>query len=232
MKKIIFSVVDHGRFLEVQKDWAKNIVVGLGRFNGMPVGIVANQPNWLAGSLDPDSSVKAGRFVRFCDCFNIPIVTFVDVPGFLPGVEQEHGGIIKHGSKLLYAYCEATVPKITVILRKDYGGAYDVMGSKHSGADINYAWPTAEIAVMGPHGAINIIFRKEIAEAKDHEQKHNELVSEYRQKFASPYIAAQKGYIDEVIQPAETRPKLVSALEMLTTKREPRPSRKHSNVPL
>jgi acetyl-CoA carboxylase carboxyltransferase component len=176
--------------------------------------------------------MKAGRFIRFCDCFNIPIITFVDVPGFLPGTEQEHGGIIKHGSKLLYAYCEATVPKITTILRKSYGGAYDVMGSKHSGADINYAWPTAEIAVMGPHGAINIIFRKEIAEAKNPEQKRMELVSEYRQKFASPYIAAQKGYIDEVIEPAHTRPKLISALESLTTKRESRPTRKHGNIPL
>jgi propionyl-CoA carboxylase beta chain len=232
VKEIIYRVVDNGEFFEIQPLWAENIVIGFARLNGRTIGIVANQPMHYAGALDINSSMKAGRFVRFCDCFNIPIVTFVDVPGFLPGIEQEHGGIIKHGSKLLYAYCEATVPKITVILRKDYGGAYDVMGSKHSGADINYAWPTAEIAVMGPHGAINIIFRKEIAEAKNPEQKHNELVTEYRQKFASPYIAAQKGYIDEVIIPAETRPKLVNALEMLTTKREPRPSRKHSNLPL
>jgi acetyl-CoA carboxylase carboxyltransferase component len=232
IKEIIYRVVDNGEFLEIQPLWAQNIVVGFARLNGKTVGMVANQPAYCAGALDINSSMKAGRFIRFCDCFNIPIVTFVDVPGFLPGVEQEHGGIIKHGSKLLYAYCEATVPKVTVILRKDYGGAYDVMGSKHSGADINYAWPTAEIAVMGPHGAINIIFRKEIAEAKDPKKKHNELVAEYRQKFASPYIAAQKGYIDEVIDPAQTRPKLISALESLATKREQRPTRKHSNVPL
>jgi propionyl-CoA carboxylase beta subunit len=232
VKEVIHRIVDNGDFFEVQALWAQNIVIGFARLNGKTIGIVANQPAHNAGALDINSSMKAARFVRFCDAFNIPIVTFVDVPGFLPGVEQEHGGIIKHGSKLLYAYCEATVPKITVILRKDYGGAYDVMGSKHSGADINYAWPTAEIAVMGPHGAINIIFRKEITEAKDQKQKHNELVSEYRQKFASPYIAAQKGYIDEVIAPAETRPKLISALESLATKRELRPSRKHSNVPL
>jgi acetyl-CoA carboxylase carboxyltransferase component len=232
VKEVISRIVDNAEFLEVQPLWARNIVVGFARLNGKVIGIVANQPMHYAGALDINSSMKAGRFIRFCDCFNIPIITFVDVPGFLPGIEQEHGGIIKHGSKLLYAYCEATVPKITVILRKDYGGAYDVMGSKHSGADINYAWPTAEIAVMGPHGAINIIFRKEIAEAKDSEQKRVELVSEYRQKFASPYIAAQKGYIDEVIEPAETRPKLVSALESLMTKRESRPARKHGNVPL
>lgn len=232
VKEIILRVVDNGEFFEIQPLWAQNIAIGFARLNGRTVGIVANQPAHNAGALDINSSMKAGRFVRFCDAFNIPIITFVDVPGFLPGIEQEHGGIIKHGSKLLYAYCEATVPKITVILRKDYGGAYDVMGSKHSGADINYAWPTAEIAVMGPHGAINIIFRKEIAEAKDPEQKHNELVREYRKKFASPYVTAQKGYIDEVIEPAQTRPKLISALESLATKRESRPSRKHSNLPL
>ncbi len=232
VKEIILRIVDNNEFFEVQPLWAQNIVIGFAHLNGRAIGIVANQPAHYAGALDINSSSKAGRFVRFCDAFNIPIITFVDVPGFLPGTEQEHGGIIKHGSKLLYAYCEATVPKITVILRKDYGGAYDVMGSKHSGADINYAWPTAEIAVMGPHGAINIIFRKEITEAKDPEEKHSELVGEYRQKFASPYIAAQKGYIDEVIEPAQTRPKLISALESLITKREPRPSRKHSNLPL
>jgi propionyl-CoA carboxylase beta chain len=232
VKEIILRIVDNGEFFEIQPLWAQNIVIGFARLNGKVIGIVANQPMHYAGALDIDSSMKAGRFVRFCDCFNIPIITFVDVPGFLPGIEQEHRGIIKHGSKLLYAYCEATVPKITVILRKDYGGAYDVMGSKHSGADINYAWPTAEIAVMGPQGAINIIFRKEIAEAKDPKQKHAELVAEYRQRFASPYITAQKGYVDEVIDPAQTRPKLISALESLTTKREPRPTRKHSNLPL
>lgn len=232
VKEIIYRVVDNSDFLEVQPLWASNIVIGFARLNGRTVGIVANQPAFYAGALDINSSVKGGRFVRFCDAFNIPIVTFVDVPGFLPGIEQEHGGIIRHGSKLLYAYCEATVPKITVILRKAYGGAYDVMGSKHSGGDINYAWPTAEIAVMGPHGAINIIFRKEIAEAADPEQKRIELIREYRRKFASPYIAAQKGYIDEVIEPAETRPKLISALEMLATKREVRPPKKHANIPL
>ena len=232
VKEIISRVVDDGEFFEIQALWAPNIVVGFARLNGKTVGVVANQPSHYAGALDVNSSTKGGRFVRFCDCFNIPIITFVDVPGFLPGLEQEHGGIIRHGSKLLYAYCEATVPKITVILRKDYGGAYDVMGSKHSGADINYAWPTAEIAVMGPHGAINIIFRKDLAAAADAARKRAELVSEYREKFASPYIAAQKGYIDEVIEPAETRPKLISALEMLATKREPRPSKKHANIPL
>jgi propionyl-CoA carboxylase beta chain len=232
VKEVIVRVVDSGEFFEVQPLWARNIVVGFARLNGKVIGVVANEPIHYAGALDIDSAMKAGRFIRFCDCFNIPIVTFVDVPGFLPGIEQEHGGIIKHGSKLLYAYCEATVPKVTVILRKDYGGAYDVMGSKHSGADINYAWPTAEIAVMGPQGAINIIFRKEIAEAKDSKRKHLELVAEYREKFANPYIAAQKGYIDEVIEPAHTRPKLISALESLMTKREPRPARKHGNVPL
>jgi len=232
VKEIILGVVDNGDFLEVQPLWAPNIVIGFARFNGRSVGIVANQPKYFAGALDIQSSTKAGRFVRFCDCFNIPVVTFVDVPGFLPGVDQEHGGIIRHGSKLLYAYCEATVPKITLILRKAYGGAYDVMGSKHSGGDINYAWPTAEIAVMGPEGAINIIFRKEIATAKDPKQKRKELVSEYRQKFANPYITAQKAYIDDVIEPAHTRPKLITALEMLVTKREPRPSKKHANIPL
>jgi len=232
VKKVISSIVDNGEFFEVQALWAPNIVVGFARLNGRSVGIVANQPKSYAGALDINSSTKGGRFVRFCDAFNIPIITFEDVPGFLPGIEQEHGGIIRHGSKLLYAYCEATVPKITVILRKAYGGAYDVMGSKHSRADINYAWPTAETAVMGPRGAINIIFRKEIAEAKDREKKLQELIRQYREKFASPYIAAQKGYIDDVIEPAETRPKLISALEMLATKREARPPKKHANIPL
>jgi propionyl-CoA carboxylase beta chain len=232
VKEIILRVIDNGDFLEVQPLWAPNIVIGFARLNGRPVGIVANQPKFYAGALDIQSSTKAGRFVRFCDCFNIPVITFVDVPGFLPGIDQEHGGIIRHGSKLLYAYIEATVPKITLILRKDYGGAYDVMGSKHSGGDINYAWPTAEIAVMGPEGAINIVFRKELAAAKDPKQKRKELVSSYRQKFANPYITAQKAYIDDVIEPAHTRPKLITALEMLLTKREPRPSKKHANIPL
>ncbi len=232
MKEIILRVVDNEDFLEVQPLWAPNILIGFARLNGRSVGIVANQPKSFAGTLDIQSSSKAGRFVRFCDCFNIPVITFVDVPGFLPGVDQEHGGIIRHGSKLLYAYIEATVPKITLITRKAYGGAYDVMGSKHSGGDINYAWPTAEIAVMGPEGAINIVFRKELAAAKDPAERRAELVREYREKFANPYITAQKAYIDDVIEPAHTRPKLISALEMLVTKREPRPSKKHANIPL
>jgi len=232
IKEIILNVIDNGDFFEVQPLWAPNIVIGFARLNGRTVGIVANQPKFFAGALDIHSSNKAGRFVRFCDAFNIPVVTFVDVPGFLPGVDQEHGGIIRHGSKLLYAYIEATVPKITLIVRKAYGGAYDVMGSKHSGGDINYAWPTAEIAVMGPEGAINIVFRKEIATAKEPKQKRMELVSEYRRKFANPYIAAQKAYIDDVIEPAHTRPKLITALEMLVTKREQRPPKKHANIPL
>ncbi|MFQ6087235.1 MAG: acyl-CoA carboxylase subunit beta, partial [Candidatus Bathyarchaeia archaeon] len=232
VKEILLSVVDNGDFLEVQPLWAPNIVVGFARLNGRTVGIVANQPRFFAGALDINSSIKAGRFVRFCDAFNIPVVTLVDVPGFLPGTDQEHGGIIRHGSKLLYAYCEATVPKITLIVRKAYGGAYDVMGSKHSKGDVNLAWPTAEIAVMGPQGAINIIFRKEIAKAEDSEQMRKKLTMEYREKFANPYIAAEKGYIDDVIEPAETRPKLITALEMLVTKRESRPPKKHANIPL
>ncbi len=232
MMEVIRAVVDNGDFLEVQPLWAQNIIVGFSRLNGRSVGIVANQPKRFAGALDVSSSTKAGRFIRFCDAFNIPIITFEDVPGFLPGVDQEHGGIIRHGSKLLFAYCEATVPKITVIVRKAYGGAYDVMGSKHSGADINYAWPSAEIAVMGPAGAINIIFRKEIATAKNPQSRKQELVREYREKFANPYIAAEKGYIDAVIEPSQTRPKLITALEMLVTKRESRPPKKHPNIPL
>ncbi len=232
MKEIILSVVDNGDFFDVQPLWAPNIIVGFARLNGRTVGIVANQPKFFAGALDINSSVKAARFIRFCDAFNVPVITFVDVPGFLPGVDQEHGGIIRHGSKLLYAYCEATVPKITVIVRKAYGGAYDVLGSKHSGGDINYAWPTAEIAVMGPQGAINIIFRREIAKAADPEKKRKELTAEYRAKFANPYITAQRAYIDDVIEPAETRPKLITALEMLVTKRERRPPKKHANIPL
>ncbi len=232
VKEVIASVADNGEFLEIHPLWAPNIVVGFARLNGRSVGIIANQPKYFAGALDVNSSVKAARFIRFCDAFNIPIITFEDVPGFLPGVDQEHGGIIRHGSKLLFAYCEATVPKITVILRKAYGGAYDVMGSKHSGADINYAWPSAEIAVMGPAGAINIIFRRDFEKAKDSEKKRKELTMEYREKFANPYVAAEKGYIDDVIEPSQTRPKLISALEMLVTKREPRPPRKHPNIPL
>jgi acetyl-CoA carboxylase carboxyltransferase component len=196
------------------------------------VGIVAQQPMVLAGVLDIDSSTKAARFVRFCDCFNIPIITFEDVPGFLPGVNQEHGGIIRNGAKLLYAYCEATVPKITIITRKAYGGAYDVMSSKHIRGDISYAWPSAEIAVMGPEGAVNIIFRKQLAEAKDPEAERAQLVQEYRNTFANPYVAAARGYIDDVIEPHETRPRLVEALQMLQNKRDTNPPKKHGNIPL
>jgi len=232
MKKIIRRVVDNGDFLEVHEHWAQNMVVGFARLNGRSVGIVAQQPAVLAGVLDINSSDKAARFVRFCDCFNIPIITFVDVPGFLPGVSQEHGGIIRHGAKLLYAYCEATVPKVTIITRKAYGGAYVVMSSKHIRGDISYAWPCAEIAVMGPEGAVNIIFRKQIAEAEDPEAERERLVQEYRQEFAHPYIAASRGYIDDVIEPRETRPRLIEALETLQNKRDRNPPKKHGNIPL
>ncbi|MFH1538687.1 MAG: carboxyl transferase domain-containing protein, partial [bacterium] len=218
--------------LEVQPFWAQNIIVGFGRLNGRSIGVVANQPAFMAGTLDINASCKSARFVRFCDCFNIPLLTFEDVPGFLPGTNQEFGGIIRHGSKLLYAFIEATVPKITVITRKAYGGAYDVMCSKHSGADYNFAWPTAELAVMGPEGAINIIFRRELKEAKDPKQKHRELLDDYIEKFANPYIAAERGYIDDVIEPQETRARVINALETLITKRESRPARKHGNIPL
>ncbi len=234
MVEVIRAVVDDGRFLEVHAEFAKNIVVGFARLNGHPVGVIGNQPNFLAGVLDIDASVKAARFVRTCDAFNIPLVTFVDVPGFLPGVGQERGGIIRHGAKLLYAYAEATVPKLTVITRKAYGGAYDVMCSKHVRADYNVAWPTAEIAVMGPEGAVNIVFRKELAGLKGTEldAKRAHLVAEYRKKFANPYIAAKKGYIDDVIEPQETRPNLIKALEALVNKRSDGPKRKHGNIPL
>jgi len=232
MRDIIRRVVDDGDYFEVHEHWAQNITVGFARLNGRPVGIVAQNPAFLAGVLDINSSVKAGRFVRFCDCFNIPLITFEDVPGFLPGVAQEHGGIIRHGAKLLYAYCEATVPKVTVITRKAYGGAYDVMSSKHVRGDINYAWPSAEIAVMGPEGAVNIVFRKEIAAAEDPEAKREQLVTEYRQKFAHPYVAAGRGYIDDVIEPHETRPRLIEALEMQQNKRDSNPPKKHGNIPL
>jgi acetyl-CoA carboxylase carboxyltransferase component len=232
MKEIIQRVVDDGVFLEVHEHWAQNIVIGFARLNGRSVGIVAQQPAVLAGVLDINSSDKAARFVRFCDCFNIPLVTFVDVPGFLPGVSQEHAGIIRHGAKLLYAYCEATVPKVTIITRKAYGGAYDVMSSRHVRGDINYAWPSAEIAVMGPEGAVNIVFRKEIAEAEDPEAERERLVQEYRDKFAHPYIAASRGYIDDVIEPLQTRPRLIEALEMLQNKRDLNPPKKHGNIPL
>src|SRR5579875_2805824 len=232
MKRVIQYIVDDGEFFEVQEYFAPNIIVGFARLNGRSIGIVAQQPGALAGVLDINSSDKAARFVRFCDCFNIPLVTFVDVPGFLPGVSQEHNGIIRHGAKLLYAYCEATVPKITVITRKAYGGAYDVMSSKHVRGDINYAWPTAEIAVMGPEGAVNILFKDEIDRAEDPEQRRKELIAEYTEKFNNPYIAASRGYIDEVIEPRQTRVKLINALEMLKNKRDTNPPRKHSNIPL
>ena len=232
MKDVIRRIVDDGDFFEVQEHWAQNIIVGFARLGGFSVGIVAQQPMVLAGVLDIDSSTKAARFVRFCDCFNIPIITFEDVPGFLPGVTQEHGGIIRNGAKLLYAYCEATVPKITIITRKAYGGAYDVMSSKHIRGDISYAWPSAEIAVMGPEGAVNIIFRKQIAEAEDPEAERARLVQEYRDTFANPYVAAARGYIDDVIEPHETRSRLVEALQMLQNKRDTNPPKKHGNIPL
>ncbi len=232
IRDIIKLVVDHKHFFEVQEAYARNIVVGFARMNGRTVGIVGNNPAILAGCLDIDASVKAARFVRFCDCFNIPLVTFVDVPGFLPGTNQEWGGIIKHGAKLLYAYAEATVPKVTIITRKAYGGAYDVMASKHIRADINYAYPTAEIAVMGPDGAVNIIFRKEIETAADPVAEKARLVADYREKFANPFKAAELGYIDEVIRPEQTRMKIIRALEMLKDKRQENLPRKHGNIPL
>lgn len=232
MRDVIKMVVDDGAFFELHEHYAPNILIGFARLGGHSVGIVANQPAVLAGVLDINASDKAGRFVRFCDAFNIPIITFVDVPGFLPGTGQEHGGIIRHGAKLLYAYCEATVPKITVITRKAYGGAYDVMSSKHIRGDLNFAWPTAELAVMGPEGAVNIIFRKELAGAKDAEKRRAELVAEYREKFAHPYIAASRGYIDDIIEPRYTRPRLINGLEMLSNKRDANPAKKHGNIPL
>jgi acetyl-CoA carboxylase carboxyltransferase component len=232
MRQVITTVADDGVFLEVHRHWAQNIIVGFSRLGGYSVGIVAQQPMVLAGVLDIDSSTKAARFVRFCDCFNIPIVTYVDVPGFLPGVTQEHGGIIRNGAKLLYAYCEATVPKITIITRKAYGGAYDVMSSKHIRGDISYAWPTAEIAVMGPDGAVNIIFRQQIAEAEDPEAERERLVADYRSQFANPYVAAARGYIDDVIEPHETRLRVIEALRLLQNKRDTNPPKKHGNIPL
>jgi len=232
MYEVIRSVVDDGRFLEVHANYARNIIVGYGRLGGRSVGIVANQPNVQAGCLDINASKKGARFVRFCDAFNIPIITFEDVPGFLPGTAQEYGGIIMHGAKLIYAYCEATVPRVTVITRKAYGGAYCVMSSKHVRCDINYAWPSAEIAVMGPDGAVNIVFRKELKEAEDKDATRQELIQEYRDKFASPYIAAQMGYVDEVIEPKNTRAKLIRSLDMLQNKRDTNPAKKHGNIPL
>ena len=230
--EVIYSLVDDGDFLGVHQFWATNIIVGFARMGGRPVGIVANNPASLAGVLDVDSSRKGARFVRFCDAFNIPIVTLVDVPGYLPGTSQEYGGIITHGAKLIYAYAEATVPKVTVIVRKAYGGAYDVMGSKHLRADVNYAWPSAEIAVMGPEGAVNIIFRREIDEATDTEAKRKELVEQYRQQFANPYVTAARGFIDDVIEPRDTRVKVIRALEMLQNKTDSNPPKKHGSIPL
>jgi len=232
MKKLMTTVLDNHDFMEVHAGWARNIIVGFGRLAGKTVGLVANNPMWLAGCLDIQASIKAARFVRFCDAFNIPIVTFVDVPGFLPGVQQEHGGIIVHGSKLIYAYCEATVPLVTVITRKAYGGAYDVMASKHHGADINFAYPTAEIAVMGPDGAVNIVFRKELNEAENPEEMHAQLVEDYRRTFASPYKAAELGYIDEIILPQQTRSKLIKALWSLRNKVVHRAKGRHGSIPL
>jgi propionyl-CoA carboxylase beta chain len=232
MHGVIERIVDDGEFLEIQPGYAQNILIGFARLGGRSVGIVAQQPAVLAGALDIDASMKAARFVRTCDCFNVPLVTFVDVPGFLPGVGQEHGGIIKHGAKLLFAYCEATVPKLTVITRKAYGGAYDVMSSKHVRGDMNFAWPSAEIAVMGAEGAVNIIFKDQIAEAEDPPAERARLVSQYETEFANPYVAAARGYIDDVILPSETRPRLIGALAMLKDKRDTNPRKKHGNIPL
>ncbi|NJK78727.1 MAG: acyl-CoA carboxylase subunit beta [Chloroflexaceae bacterium] len=232
MKQIIETVFDDNFFFEVQEHWARNIMIGFARLDGHAVGVVANQPIQMAGTLDIDSSNKAARFVRFCDAFNIPLVTFVDVPGFLPGTQQEYGGIIRHGAKLLYAYCEATVPKLTIITRKAYGGAYDVMSSKHIRADFNFAWPTAEIAVMGVDAAVRIIFRKDLTDSEDAERRLAELTEDYQQRFANPYVAAERGYIDAVIEPRETRLMLIRALKLARTKRQSLPARKHGNIPL
>jgi propionyl-CoA carboxylase beta chain len=232
MHDVLRRVVDDGEFLEVHRDFAGNILCGFAHLGGFSVGIVANQPAVLAGVLDINASTKAARFIRFCDAFNIPIVTFEDVPGFLPGVAQEHGGIIRHGAKLLYAYCEATVPKLTVITRKAYGGAYDVMSSKHIRGDFNVAWPTAEIAVMGPKGAVEILFKKEIAESADPAKAMEQRVAEYTEKFANPYVAASRGYVDDIIDPRDTRLRLIDALETLQGKRDRNPAKKHGNIPL
>jgi acetyl-CoA carboxylase carboxyltransferase component len=232
MEQVIRKIVDSGDFLEVHKYWAKNIIIGFARLDGNPIGIIANNPQVLAGVLDINSCDKAARFTRFCDCFNIPLVALVDVPGFLPGTAQEWGGIIRHGAKLLYAFSEATVPRLTVIIRKAYGGAYCVMNSKHIGADYNFAWPSAEIAVMGAEGACNIVFRNEITKSENRENKRNELVQAYSTRFSNPYIAASKGYVDDVIQPKDTRQKLISALMSIHKKRQNRPLRKHGNIPV
>jgi propionyl-CoA carboxylase beta chain/acetyl-CoA/propionyl-CoA carboxylase carboxyl transferase subunit len=232
MHEVIRTVVDDGEFLEIFPLWAMNIVIGLARLDGRTVGIVGNQPKVLAGTLDIEASEKASRFVRFCDAFNIPIVTFVDVPGFLPGTEQEFHGIIRHGAKLLYAFAEATVPRMTVITRKAYGGAYIVMNSKHLRSDVSFAWPTAEIAVMGADGAVNVVFRRQIEKSSNPDKKRADLITEYQEKFSTPYASAERGFIDDVIEPAETRPRLIKALRMLSTKREAVPARKHGNIPL
>ncbi len=232
MKQVLSRVLDGGELLEVQPLYAQNIITGFARLNGHSFGVVASQPKFQAGVIDIDSAVKAARFIRFCDAFNVPILTFEDVPGFLPGIDQEHEGIIRHGSKLLYAYCEATVPKLTIITGKAYGGAYDGVGGKHVRADVNLAWPSAEIAVMGPQGAINVIFRDEISKSKNPEQTRKRLVEDYRDKFSNPYVAAEKGYLDDVIAPSETRPVLIKYFEAIRTKREARPPRKHGNIPL
>ena len=232
MKDVIRAVADEGYFFEVQESYATNIVVGFARLGGRPVGIVGNQPAVMAGVLDIKSSIKAARFVRFCDCFNIPLITFEDVPGFLPGVQQEHGGIITHGAKLLFAFAEATVPKITVITRKAYGGAYCVMSSKHIRGDVNYAWPTAEIAVMGPEGAVDVVYRRELEKAANREEARKQRIEEFRERFANPYVAAERGFVDAVIQPRETRKKLIQALLMLRNKRDKNPPKKHANIPL
>jgi len=232
MKKVITAIVDDGEYMEIHSHWAMSITCGFSRIDGRVVGIVGNQPAVLAGVLDIDSSEKAARFVRTCDAFNIPLVTFVDVPGFMPGTDQEYGGIIRHGAKLLYAFCEATVPRIQVITRKAYGGAYVVMNSKSIGADLAYAWPSAELAVMGPNGAVEIVYRRELAEADDPVTRRVELVEEYTERYANPYIAAERGYVDDVISPADTRRVLARALELLASKREELPRRKHGNVPL
>jgi acetyl-CoA carboxylase carboxyltransferase component len=232
IKKVIEAVVDEGEFFEYAHYWAQNIVCGFARLDGHPVGVVGNQPMVLAGVLDIECSEKAARFVRFCDAFNFPLVTFVDVPGFLPGVDQEYGGIIRHGAKLLYAYCESTVPRIQIITRKAYGGAYVVMNSKSIGADLAFAWPSAELAVMGPSGAVEIVYRRELQSAEDPEARRAELVDEYVERYANPYVAAERGYVDDVIDPADTRPLLIAGLEMLRSKREELPKRKHANVPL
>lgn len=232
MKEVISCLVDDDNFFEVHKDYAQNIIVGFSRIGGMSVGIVANQPMVLAGVLDIDASLKGARFVRFCDAFNIPLLVLEDVPGFLPGTAQEWGGIIKHGAKLLYAFCEATVPKVTVITRKAYGGAYDVMNSKHIRGDFNFAWPSAEIAVMGPEGAVEIIFKKDIAKAKNPRAELEKKLAEYKEKFTNPYIAAERGFIDDVIEPSETKIKLIKSFAMLKNKVDKNPKKKHGNIPL